>query len=135
MSTTATFTYRSLLGAAAFAGLIAATPAFAATDNRLGTPNASVIAMNQKMKDGAVSITYAFLPKDGTLEIYAVGSSGKVEGSPLGKIALTAGDHRNFKVDLKSAARTGAELRAVVAIANQPLKNSGDIPERTFKVL
>jgi hypothetical protein len=36
-------------------------------------------------KGDAVTITYAFLPQDGTLDIYALDSSGKIGAAPLGK--------------------------------------------------
>jgi hypothetical protein len=91
--------------------------------------------MNQKIKGDAVSITYAYLPQDGTLDIYAVNATGKVGTTPLGKISLTAGDHRDIKVSLSSPPKEGMRLRAVLEKAGRPFKNSGDVPERTFKVL
>lgn len=109
--------------------------AIAATTTSSGTPNPSIIAMNQKMKGDSVTITYAFLPKDGTLDIYAVNSSGKIEEKPLGRVELKAGDHRNVKVDLSSPPKKGTRLQATFDNSGQFLKNSGDVPERTFSVL
>src|SRR5690348_17881460 len=92
---------------------------------------ASVIAMNQKIKDNAVSITYAYMPKDGTLDIYAVDSNGKLGAKPLGKVSLTAGDHRDIIVGLSSVPKEGTRLRAVIEESGQPLKMSGNTPERS----
>ena len=55
----------------------------------IGTPP-SVIAINQRVKGNVVSITYAFLPKDGTLAIFSGGTSGHVGNVPIGHVALTA---------------------------------------------
>lgn len=100
------------------------------------TPHASIIAFNQKPKsDNSVSIKYAFLPKDGTLSIYAVDHAGKREGSPLGKVSLNAGDHRDVGVTLSSAPKDGMRLRAVIDASGQQLKFHGNRAERTFKVL
>ena len=125
------------LGAALIASLLTGGAAFAAGGTTMlsGTPHASVIAFNQKAKGDAVTITYAFLPQDGTLDIYALDSSGKISAAPLGKVSLKAGDHRDVKVTLNSSPKQGMRLQAVIENSGQPLKYSGDIPERTFKVL
>ena len=103
----------------------------------IATPGtqASVIAMSQKPKSNSVSITYAYLPKDGTLALYPVGSSGKIEKTPVGKVSLKAGDHRQVSVSLNSAPKAGERLEAVIEQSGQPVKNSGDQAERTFKIL
>ena len=125
------------LGAALIASLLAGGAAFAGAGTTMSsdTPHASVIAFNQKAKGDAVTITYAFLPQDGTLDIYALDSSGKIGAAPLGKVSLKAGDHRDVKVTLNSSPKQGMRLQAVIEKSGQPLKYSGDIPERTFKVL
>ena len=61
--------------------------------------------------------------------------SGKIGAAPLGKVSLKAGDHRDVKVTLNSSPKQGMRLQAVIEKSGQPLKYSGDIPERTFKVL
>jgi hypothetical protein len=122
--------------AAVVASLFASGAAFAAeTKMSSGTPHASIIAFNQKVKGDAVSIRYAFLPKDGELDVYAVDRSGKLGTRPLGKVSLKAGDHRDVEVTLNTSPKEGMRLQAVIGKSGQPLNNSGDAPERTFKVL
>jgi hypothetical protein len=120
------------LGAALIIGLLANGSALAA----LGpyAPLSDIIALNQKPAGDAVSISYAFLPQNGTLDIYALDQSGKIGKKPLGKISLNAGEHRNVKIELNSSPKVGMRLRAVIEISGQPL-NTGDKPDRTFKVL
>jgi hypothetical protein len=109
--------------------------AFAAATMLDATPHPSIIAFNQKLKGDTVSIRYAFLPQDGTVNIYAVNQAGKIEGSPLGKVSLNAGDHRDVGVTLKSSPKDGMRLRAVVEKSGQPFKYSGNRAERTFEIL
>ncbi len=52
------------------AALLASALTSSATLAAPGIPP-SVIAMNQKLKGDAVSITYAYVPKDGTLAIFS----------------------------------------------------------------
>lgn len=99
------------------------------------TTPASIIAMSQKPKSDVVSITYAYLPQDGTLAVFPIGSSGKMGNTPVGKVTLTAGDHRDVSVSLSPLPKAGTRLEAVIEHAGQPLKNSGDPAERTFKIL
>lgn len=123
----------AVLSAVLLASLLASGAALAA----VSTPGtqASIIARSQKLKGDAVSITYAYLPKDGSLSIYAVGSSGKMTKSPLGQVSLKAGDHRDVSVSLKPAPKQGERLEAVIGHSGQSMGNSGDVPERTFKIL
>lgn len=95
----------------------------------------SIIAMSQKPKSGAVSITYAYLPKDGALDIFAISSSGKMESEPLGNVDLKAGDHRDVSVTLNPLPQTGDRLVGVIEQSGHPLEHSGDLAERTFSVL
>jgi hypothetical protein len=120
----------AFLSAALLSTLLASGAALAVS----GT-NASIIAMSQKAKNDAVSITYAYLPKDGSLDVYAVSPSGKHEGKALGNVALKAGDHRNFAVTLNPVPEKGEKLIAVIEQSGQPLTQSGDRAERTFSVL
>lgn len=121
--------------AALVATLFTGGAAFAAgTNMSSGTPNASIIAFNQKVKGDAVSIRYAFLPHDGTLDIYGVEQSGKLGTTPLGKVSLKAGDYRDVQVTLKPLPKAGMRLQAVIEKSGQAV-NSGDKPERTFKIL
>ena len=121
----------AILSGMLLATLLASGAALAAAS----TTPASIIAMSQKPKSDAVSITYAYLPQDGTLAVFPVGSSGKMGTTPVGKVTLTAGDHRDVSVSLSPLPKAGARLEAVIEHAGQPLKNSGDPAERSFKIL
>ncbi len=121
----------TFLGAALLSTLLAGSAAFAASS----TP-ASIIAMSQKPKNNnSVTITYAFLPKAGSLDVYAASRSGKREGKPLASVALKAGDHRDVEMKLTPVPDKGARLVAVIEQSGQPIKHSGDRPERTFSIL
>lgn len=121
----------AVLSGLLLATLIASGAALAAAS----TTPASIIAMSQKPKSDAVSITYAYLPQDGTLAVFPVGSSDKMGNTPVGQVTLTAGDHRDVGVTLSPLPKAGTRLEAVIEHAGQPLKNSGDPAERTFKIL
>lgn len=118
-----------LFGATTLSAVLVATAAFAAS----GTP-ASIIAFNQKPKNSEVTITYAYLPKDGALDIFAVGPNGMRKGKSLGKVALKAGDHRDVAVALNDLPAKGTKLIAVIE-KDKPVNRSGDRPERTFSIL
>jgi hypothetical protein len=116
--------------------LVASLPAgsaLAAGEMSTATPHASAIVFNQKLKGDSVSVRYAFLPKNGTLSIYEVDSSGKIVGSPLGKTDLSAGDHRDVQISLKSAPREGMRLRAVIETSGNV--SMSDRSTSVFKVL
>jgi len=121
---------------ALFSGVLLATLlASGAALAAVSASPASIIARNQKPKGDAVSITYAFLPKGGTLDVYAVSSSGKMGTNPLGTVKLDPGDHRNVSVSLNPMPKKGERLRAVIERSDQPLKNPGNISNRTFTIL
>jgi hypothetical protein len=115
------------------ASLFIAGGAFAAT---AGT-QASVIAMNQKAKNDAVSITYAYAPKDGTLAIYTSNPGKRASAKPIGEAALTTGDHRDVSVKLNGDFKSGTKLWAVVEQGKngKPFKNLDGPAEQSFKVL
>ncbi|HEX2841405.1 DUF7282 domain-containing protein [Hyphomicrobium sp.] len=69
----------------------------------------SVIAMSQKIRDGAVTLDYVYLPQKGYAVVYAVDKSGQ-QKEALGSVELSAGDHRGVKVALKSTPPTGSKL-------------------------
>jgi hypothetical protein len=121
---------------AVFSGILLTTLlASGAALAAVGTPP-SVIAMSQKLKGDAVSITYAYMPQNGTLDIFAVGSSGKAERTPLGKVALTKGDHRDIPVDLTSTPKSGTKLEAVLETSHaKPFLDSGTPASQNFKIL
>jgi hypothetical protein len=121
------------LGIAIVSTLLTGTAALAAA----GTPP-SVIAMSQKLKGDSVSITYAYMPKAGTLAIYSSTKSGTMSVEPVGHVALPAGDHRDISVDLKSKPASGTKLWAVLEKSGSKssvFKDQGTPAEQSFKVL
>jgi hypothetical protein len=132
------FTHPYLRSFAAIGASVAmATAASAAPNDRSAegfTP--SVIAMDQKLQNDEVSITYAYLPKDGRLTILAVAPDGKGEPTVLGSTDLSAGDHRNVKVSLTEAPQQGAQLKArVEASEGEPFAGSDDRTKMMFGVM
>lgn len=93
----------------------------------------SVIALNQKMKDGGVSITYANFPEKGTLAILEREAGHRHGEKRIGHVAVDAGDHRNIHVSLSPQPSPGAHLTAVVERGNG--KTGKPAAEQTFKVL
>lgn len=126
------FTIGSALSAVAMAALTAS--AFAA-----GAP--SVLAMNQKLKGSDVSITYANMPKDGYLVIHPSLDNGKPSEKVLGSAQLTAGDHREIKVQLNDHVAAGTKLWAELQPTNdakgamKPYADFGHAVEQSFKIL
>jgi len=119
-----------MVGAAALAAPLA-TAALAAD---IYPP--SVIALNQKPKGGDVSITYANVPKKGTLAVFESDSQGRLGKTRLGKVALDAGDHRNIRVQLSPMPKQGAKVWAVIEQPDgKPFKNQRSAADRSFKVL
>ena len=76
-ATTFPFPGRTLAALALPAGMLVTLGALAA----IGTPPL-VIAINQKLKGDDVSIDYAFLPKDGTIAIFAGDARGHMGKEP-----------------------------------------------------
>jgi hypothetical protein len=74
----------------------------------------SVLVFNQKTEGKSVLINYTLMPKPGYVVIYGSGADGKPTGDPLGHIHLTAGDHREIKVDLKSEVPAKTQLWAAM---------------------
>jgi hypothetical protein len=97
----------------------------------------SVTAMNQKLKNDGVEITYAFLPKAGTLAILSGNPEGKSGATVVGSVDLAAGDHREVKVPLTSAPKAGSRLWAQVeqGKSGKPFAGSDERAEQSFKVL
>ena len=100
---------------------------------------AEVVALNQKLRGDSVSITYAYLPKNGTLAIFSTDARGHMGKAPIGLVALLGGDHRNFDVALHPAPKSGTRLWAVLeqSIGNtKPFKKFDGRPvEESFKAL
>jgi hypothetical protein len=129
-----------LLTRAAFAADAPSATSPAGSDKAAETipgTHASVIALNQKPQNSSVSITYAYLPKDGSLVIYS-GNPGKNQNAKeLGQVSLTAGDHRDVSVKPNSAPRSGTQLWAGVAPgkSEQPFTSFGKPAGQSFKIL
>lgn len=97
-----------LAGAAGIAALsIAATAAVPAAST-----DPSVLVFDQAGKDGAVTISYAYLPRKGYAVIYGADASGKPSSEPLAHVPLEAGDHRNISVKLTAIPAPGSKLWA-----------------------
>jgi hypothetical protein len=122
---------QALLGLAAAIAL--AGSASAATQDFLP----SVTVLSQKVKGDTVSVTYAFLPKDGTLAILSRDPSRHAGASVLGSVPLSAGDHRNINVQLSREPKAGTRLWAAIdqAKTGKPFKNSDERAEQSFKAL
>jgi hypothetical protein len=96
----------------------------------------SILVLSQKPAGNTVSITYAYLPQNGTLRIYASDARGGMGPTRLGQVDVSVGDHRDVKIALSAAPERGTKLWAAVEHANGGLfKRQGKPVERSFKVL
>jgi hypothetical protein len=91
-----------------------ATAAFAARAPETSSTPASVLAFDQKIADGKIEITYAYLPVDGYVVIYEIDRQTKRGDGPLGHTALKAGPHIKFQVPITKVAASGTTVSAVV---------------------
>ena len=133
LTATCPFPGRALAALALPAAMLVTLGALAA----IGTPRV-VIAMNQKLKGDGVSITYAFLPKDGTLAIFPTDARGRMSTEPIGVVGLAGGDHRNIKVVLSPLPKSGTKLWAVLEQgggAQLFTRLDGEPAEQIFKTL
>lgn len=124
----------------ASASALAVSTSAAAQDfpgSRVGDFLPSVTALDQKVKGDAVKITYAFLPKDGTLAILSGDPSKKSGASIVGSVDLSAGDHREVKVPFSSEPKTGTRLWAQVeqGKSGKPFAKSDERAQQSFKTL
>lgn len=97
----------------------------------------SVTVLDQKLKNEAVSVTYAFVPQAGKLAILASDPAGKSPASVIGSVDLAAGDHREVKVPLTSEPKAGTRLWAQIeqGKSNKPFADSDERAEQSFKTL
>lgn len=100
----------ALIVAMLFGAAAAPLPAHAMTSAAPESTPPSILAFDQKVTDSALVIGYANLPKAGYVAVYAIDENGKPAGSPLGHTRIEAGDHRNVKVSLQSAPKSGDRL-------------------------
>lgn len=102
--------FASLAAAAAVAGL--ATSALAITAAPATDP--SVLVFDQSLSGEQINVSYAYLPRDGHIVIYAADGAGKPGGDPLGSAAVKAGSHVNVKVKLDKPGTAGTKLWAAL---------------------
>ena len=132
-----------ILAALAILGPTAAFPPATAAmaqeypSSHVGNFLPSVTALDQKVKGDAVTITYAFLPKDGTLAILSGDPSKRSGASVVGSVDLSAGDHREVKVPLGSEPKAGTRLWAQVeqGKSGKPFARSDERAQQSFKTL
>jgi len=104
----------SAVAAAAIA--LAAHPAVAMTDqpaNQEATAQApaSVLAFNQKLKGDAVTISYAYLPENGYVAVFA-DQDGKRASKVLGFTALPKGNHNDVSIKISNRVEPGSAMWA-----------------------
>jgi len=109
-----TMTAGRLAALACAATLIATAGTAVAAIPAAATTEPSVLVFDQAPKNGAVNVSYAYLPQDGYVLIYSADADGKRSADPIGSAALKAGDHRDVSVKLTAAPAPGAKLLAVL---------------------
>lgn len=133
----ATRTFGSALIALAAIGLASAAEAQEFPSSNVGQFLPSVTVLDQKLKNDAVSVTYAYLPQAGRLAILTGDPAKKSSASVLGSVDLGAGDHREVKVPLQSEPKAGMRMWAQVeqSKSDKPFANSDERAEQSFKAL
>jgi hypothetical protein len=126
---------RSGLVSGLLLAFVASTHAIAATGGMISNEILpSVIALNQKPKDDTVSITYAYTPKDGRLVLFSGDPDAKGSAKEVGSVDLKAGDHRDVKVKLSTAAKSGEQLWAAIEQpkSDTPMVSGDERAEQSF---
>lgn len=99
----------------------------------------SVTVLDQEIKNDEVSITYAFLPKDGKLTILSGDPEKMSDASVIGSVDLQAGDHHQVKVPLTDAPKAGTQLWAKVDKGKgetvEPFSKADERAQQTFNTL
>lgn len=101
--------YSGLLAAGSLSALLltgATLSAHAATS----ATEPSILAMNQKIKDGQLAVDYAYLPAKGYAVVYGTDADGKPLKEPLGHVELGAGSHFGFSIKLNGEPPKGSKL-------------------------
>lgn len=83
--------------------------AVATTEIPTQTPP-SALAFDQKLSGNSIGMSYVYLPEDGYAAIYRSDKNGRPTGAAIGVSALTAGAHRDVKVELKETPKAGERL-------------------------
>jgi len=99
----------------------------------------SVTVLDQELKSDEVSVTYAFLPKDGKLTILSGDPEKMSDASVIGSVDLQAGDHRQVKVPLTDAPKPGTQLWAQVdkgkGEAVEPFSKADERAQQSFMTM
>ena len=97
---------RGRAGAAALVPIIIVGFTCAAQAETAAKPP-SVLIFDQKLRNGEVTVEYAYLPTNGYVIVYGADKDGKAIREPLGHVELKAGDHRKFAIELHDRATSG----------------------------
>ena len=73
------------------------------------TPLGSVLAFDQKAAK-EITVTYAFLPRDGYAVVYRGGTAIKPGTEIIGSTPLKSGDHRDVKIALSEPLKPGQRV-------------------------
>jgi hypothetical protein len=99
----------------------------------------SVTVLDQELKNDEVSITYAFLPKNGKLTIFSGDPEETSDASVIGSVELQAGDHRQVKVPVTNMPGAGTQLWAKVEEGKgdsvEPFSEADERAHQSFKTL
>lgn len=99
----------------------------------------SVLVFNQKAPGGEATITYAYIPNDGFVALYASDPQKNPDAKAVGEAALPAGDSRDIRVKLAPAAKAGETLWAELRLgkitdwgASKPVMLDGKPVDQAF---
>lgn len=126
-------------GSGLLALTLTASMAFVGAAQAADAYQPSVLVFNQKAGTGNATITYAFIPKDGFVALYAGDPQTSKTMKPIGEAALLAGDNRDLHVTLPSTAKAGEKLWAELRVgtitnlgASKPVMLNGEPVEQSF---
>lgn len=71
---------------------------------------ASVIVFDQKLESPEVRVSYVFAPEKSFAVVYRGGDNGAGTKHVLGTAAVDPGDHRDLRIPLSTAAKSGDAL-------------------------
>ena len=106
---------RGRAGAAALVPIIIVGFTCAAQAETAAKPP-SVLIFDQKLRNGEVTVEYAYLPTNGYVIVYGADKDGKAIREPLGHVELKAGDHRKFAIKLTTAPPVGESMWAALYV-------------------
>lgn len=126
--------------AVAGVALAASTAVAVVTAQAAAAPNQpSVLVFNQKAAGGEATITYAYIPKDGFVALYASDPQKSRNTKAIGEATLPAGDSREIKVKIAPTAKAGETLWAELRLgkitdwgASKPVMIDGKPVDQSF---